>query len=282
MDDVSISVLKAELQLLLNGLEDHLPHAISFRDWVARYSANLSGGAFEPEMDYWSEVQNSIKGPVELAQAAAKPGGIAVLRTTVGREAIDTSARRSRSPHDLLLTSSAIMVSRLLSLAIVPCRMVAAGRNCFPGLNDSFTVGWLAYHYPLSINVASDAIGTYLNVVRAIRTVPNRGVGFGWLRHVARRTPLMAGPRLSELPMYFNFLPRWPLSKDNFIERNDRLPASAEARTSMIGVGINVEERDNEFVIAATFDTGMLSELSVAKGLSQLNGTLSELRAALD
>jgi amino acid adenylation domain-containing protein len=276
MDDISIGILKDELDILLSDGNSDLPHLIPFRSWINYYSSGFESH-YENELEYWNLIANRAIAFWGTREISREGRGIRVINKQFTRHEIGYSGNRTQKAHDIFLASSMFALARMLSITSVPCRLVASGRNIFVDLDDSFTVGFLAHHYPLLVSVKTSVAETYRQLVHDLDTVPHQGAGFGWLRYVTQNGRLLAGAQLTDFPTYFNFLPRRHLSFTTFSDQTRLLPAAAESRSTMIGVGFVVEEYDDYFSVSAAYDSAIIATDTVVAGLNELSRNLKVL-----
>jgi acyl carrier protein len=282
VDDMSMNVLTQELDTLLRDLETDLPVTVSFSDWLQYYYTALNEGRYDDEHEYWRSI---VKPAIRIEQVRRNTGnssGIQILKKTFYRYKVGLCGRRTQQVHDVFLACCIFTMSTLLSIITVPCRLVVSGRNIFDDINDSFTVGWLAYSYPVSVPKQATLADTYRELGRYLEAVPHRGSGFGWLRYAAQCGGLLSDLQLSETPMYFNFLPRQHLSATTFSDISSLLPVAQEARLTMFGIGFLVQEFEDSFSVAAAYDSTNTPAQMVVEGLTQLEENLKLLSKALD
>lgn len=103
--------------------------------------------------------------------------------------------------QDIILAAITIAITRWTGQRAVLFEMISNGRNWTPGdLDLSRTVGWLASHAPILLDVGDAQ--TPQQIFRAVRTqlhsIPNDGVGFELLSYL-RRDPQIA-QQLADLP----------------------------------------------------------------------------------
>jgi len=162
-------------------------------------------------------------------------------------------------------------------LHAVGCRVVASGRTALPALDDAFTVGWLAYHYPVVIDIRSSLIATWSELTTKLSRTPHAGIGFGWLRYVGRRNSLKLGTQLEKFPTYFNFVPRHAMAFQCLCDRTHLLPPAPEARLTMPGVGFVAEEFAEEIVLSASYDKRRVEPASVEIALAEVRSCVSAI-----
>ncbi|WP_271537163.1 non-ribosomal peptide synthetase, partial [Bradyrhizobium sp. CCBAU 45321] len=110
--------------------------------------------------------------------------------------------------NDLLLAALARAVSRWGGIEDVVVELEGHGReDVFDGADVSRTIGWFTTAFPMRLpGGSSDDASLIKSIKEELRAVPNRGLGYGVLRHLgteAQRSALAARP---EPRIVFNYL----------------------------------------------------------------------------
>jgi hypothetical protein len=236
-DAVSMQVLHDELVHLLESRQAALPETISFADWIHATGSDAALAGYRQRREQWCGQLRRIPIVSTIRDRIDAPPGLEVISADRRRRAETFVQRR----HATLLGVAVHQFGRIFHATAVPCLWVHSGRNQRAGQSDSMTVGWLAHHYPASINIG-DTVDNTIDAVRdAIAELAPQSLGYAWLRaHGEFDDPNILS--IAELPFYFNYLPRVLATSTTVIERNDVLPAMPEARDSGLGVAVVVEE----------------------------------------
>ncbi len=228
VDGVSWRVLLDELQqagdALLSGAPITLPpEETSLHDWSATLLANLSARA--SELPFW---QNMLTPPLPvLGERALAPTDPALHQRTL-LDAETTHALLNTLPQQYRATSEELLLT-LLSLALRQMNGSAAqrltleshGRAEFHDHQDlARTVGWLTAEFPLLIALpAAASLNESVRAVKAaLRSVPDRGIGYGQLRWLdAHRGVTLAKLAANHAPqVLFNYLGRFTQGSGNW------------------------------------------------------------------
>ncbi|MFJ4184418.1 amino acid adenylation domain-containing protein [Kitasatospora sp. NPDC089509] len=209
VDGVSWRVLLPDLAAAWQGGELQ-PVATSLRGWARLLTAEA--GRRGAELPFWQGVlapteplfaqpaQPAAGGRVELTLPAELT---APLLTTV-------PARFHAEVNDVLLTGLALAVQRIRErTGAVLIELEGHGREEFTdGVDLSRTVGWFTSAFPVRLDPGTTDPGAALKAVKEqLRALPDRGLGYGLLRHLSPE----AGPALAGLPapqLGFNYLGR--------------------------------------------------------------------------
>ena len=110
-----------------------------------------------------------------------------------------------------MLASLARAVSRWSQHNDVTIELEGHGReDIFPGADISRTVGWFTTAFPVRLQGgAGDDAALIKAVKEKLRTIPNRGLGYGVLRYLGSEEQRHALARLAEPQIVFNYLGRF-------------------------------------------------------------------------
>ncbi|WP_285761097.1 non-ribosomal peptide synthetase [Nocardiopsis ansamitocini] len=192
----------------------------SFRDWALRLAKFTGEGGFDDEIDHWTTVATQPVAPIPVDLPVEGPGTVASQDVvTVSLSPGDTRRLLHGVPgvfrsqvNDVLLAALGRALGEWTGSSRVLVEMEGHGREeLFDEIDLSRTVGWFTTVYPVLLDVGADGgwRTTVSSVKRQLRRVPNRGIGFGALRHLAtgpRTDPLRAMPTV---PVSFNYLGRF-------------------------------------------------------------------------
>ncbi|MGW7057978.1 amino acid adenylation domain-containing protein [Streptomyces sp. NPDC054904] len=237
VDGVSWRILLPDLEAALTAarageairLE---PVGTSFRRWSQELVEEAGSERRLAELDLWRSVL-ATPDPL-LAERRTDPARDVIgvgrrLRATLSREATGTLLGRvpalfHAGPDEVLLTGLALAVARWRAErggtgSAVLVGLEGHGREeIADGFDLSRTVGWFTSLYPVAVDpgeAAHDgpwpdgaALGAALKRVKEqLRAIPDKGIGYGLLRHLNPRTaPELAGH--TEPQLGFNYLGR--------------------------------------------------------------------------
>lgn len=239
VDGVSWRVLLEELreaaEAAINGTPLTLPpEETSLHDWSAALLSNVAQRV--PELPFW---QSMLQHPVpRLGQRAVckqdTHSELKEKRTLLNGS--QTQALLSTLPQQFRASVEETLLSAL-SLALIDHFAVSQlrytleshGRAELPGDRDlARTVGWLTAEYPLLVTLDEGDSGNLRDAVRAVksvlRSVPDRGVGYGQLRYLdAVRAPQLATLAQQHAPeVLFNYLGRFSAAEDLWTPQRTR------------------------------------------------------------
>ncbi|MFI0817472.1 non-ribosomal peptide synthase/polyketide synthase [Streptomyces sp. NPDC021098] len=221
VDGVSWRILLEDLDSAYRGLA--LPAASSpLRRWARRLNDHAQTGGFDPEAGYWTELAETCDPSLPVDHDGANTYASARSVTlTLDRD--ETTALLQTLPevyrtqvNDVLLSALARVLGQWTGRSRVPVDLEGHGREeIFEGVDLSRTVGWFTTRFPVALDLGAlpgDGWGDVLKSVKEqLRAVPQRGLGYGALRHLARPEGLPAGPTAG---ISFNYLGQFELPGD--------------------------------------------------------------------
>ncbi|MBC3409979.1 amino acid adenylation domain-containing protein, partial [Pseudomonas sp. SWRI51] len=218
IDGVSWRVLLQDLQLAyqacLAGREPQLPvRTSSFGEWAA----GLAGHApvlRERELDYWLGQLDREDAPLRCDNP--RGGNLMCHRdeASFSLDAVATGQLLKQAPaayqtqiNDLLLTALSRALCQWGSTDSALVLLEGHGReDLFEQLDLSRTLGWFTSMYPVRLSPGTGPGESIMAVREQLAAVPNKGIGYGVLRHMDQ--PWVC-ERLAELPqaqVTFNYL----------------------------------------------------------------------------
>ncbi|MFE7430523.1 amino acid adenylation domain-containing protein, partial [Streptomyces sp. NPDC057545] len=221
MDGVSWRILLDDLATAHTRISDGHPADLgpkttSVRQWADRLAAHTRDGGFDDQRSYWEGVLDGAHTgplPADLPDGADT---VAHQRTvTVALDTDDTEALLHTVPpvyrtriDDVLLTCLARVLRGWTGRERTAVDYEGHGReDLFEDIDLTRTVGWFTTIHPFAPYLPEagedDDFGTAVKAVKEqLRAVPDRGIGYGALRHLAPDTPFTdhPAPRIS-----FNF-----------------------------------------------------------------------------
>ncbi len=220
IDGVSWRIVLEDLAAIDDALaRDEAPRLPAKTDaylrWVAAVEASGTSPERQAERAYWAEVcaADTVALPVD---ADADEGGTAQVRLTPDETSalIVASARAyGTDANDLLLAGLSLALQDWHGGARTLVALEGHGREALGDVDVSRTVGWFTSLYPVVLAVPDTSERTgdaalswqIRGVKEALRQVPDKGVGYGILRHV--RPDGRADEALAcEPPVLFNYL----------------------------------------------------------------------------
>ncbi|MFI0776430.1 non-ribosomal peptide synthase/polyketide synthase [Streptomyces sp. NPDC021212] len=221
VDGVSWRILLEDLDSAYRGLT--LPAASSpLRRWARRLNDHARAGGFDAEAAYWTELAETCDTSLPVDHDGANTYASA-RSVTVTLDQDETAALLQTLPevyrtqvNDVLLSALARVLGQWTGRTRVPVDLEGHGREeIFDEVDLSRTVGWFTTRFPVALDLGDlpeDAWGDVLKSVKEqLRTVPQRGLGYGALRHLAGAEGLPTGPTAG---ISFNYLGQFELPGD--------------------------------------------------------------------
>ncbi|GAA3736770.1 non-ribosomal peptide synthase/polyketide synthase [Streptomyces tremellae] len=225
VDGVSWRILLEDLETAYRqaaaGAPVRLPaRTTSVRAWAERLAEHTENGGFTGQLAHWARVAEHCAEPLpEDAGGDNVTADVREVTVRLGRRRTDDLLRRVPAVYrtridDVLLTALGRVLADWTGRDTVAVGLEGHGREdqLFEDVDLSRTVGWFTTLHPLALRVPAGDWGSALKSVKEqLRAVPDRGIGHGALRHLAR------DPRLAAAPMpgiSFNYLGRFDWTAD--------------------------------------------------------------------
>jgi amino acid adenylation domain-containing protein/non-ribosomal peptide synthase protein (TIGR01720 family) len=222
VDAVSWRILLEDLEAAYRSAERGEAVALpqpttSFRRWAERVAEHARSDRLAAQAPYWLDRPTSVRGlPVDAPGGVNDEGAARTLTTMLDPERTGAllqaiPSTRGARIHEVAVAALAAALRAWAGGDGVLIEIEGHGREeLFPGVDLSRTVGWFTSYAPLYLDLSGarpeDRLGTLEAVRRAYRHLPERGVGYGLLRHMAEGE---AAERVRDLPepeIYFNYL----------------------------------------------------------------------------
>ncbi|HEV2733950.1 MAG TPA: amino acid adenylation domain-containing protein, partial [Longimicrobiaceae bacterium] len=220
VDGVSWRILLEELETayrqLARGETVALPpRTTSFRRWAERLHAYARSEAPRAELPFWTrQARGTAPLPVDFAGGENTVGSARTVRVALSEE--ETRALLTELPaayrtqvNDVLLCGLLQAFHRWTGERSLRIDLEGHGREeLFADVDLSRTVGWFTSLFPVRLELEEGGPGEALKAVKEqLRAVPQRGVGYGVLRHLSDdpevREALCGAPQPEVL---FNYL----------------------------------------------------------------------------
>ncbi|WP_044043683.1 non-ribosomal peptide synthetase [Caballeronia insecticola] len=178
--------------------------------WAARLAkaARDAQSPFADEVAYWTSTASSGTDlRLDHPEAHATNADAAIIEQT-----LDAALTRAvlADANIAYRTQTVEMLIAALAYAIgEACRIELEGHGreaLFDDIDASRTLGWLTSHYPLSVPVEASPIATLAATKDALRALPNKGLGFGVLRHFGDEATRAALAKVPRPRVTFNYL----------------------------------------------------------------------------
>ena len=249
VDGVSWRILLQDLETayeqLSRGQVVELPSkTTSFRRWAEHLRDYGRSPALRGEADYWlAPARHEVKRLPSDAAEGAGENRVGMTRRhyeTLSEE--ETRALLRDVPgvyrtqvNDVLLTALAQSLGEWSGSPRTLVELEGHGREeVIAGADVSRTVGWFTTLYPVVLEVAEGATpGEALKGVKEqLRRVPNRGIGYGLLRHMGGDAEAAARLREASRPeVSFNYLGQF----DHVLSEETAFAAAGESSGASLG-----------------------------------------------
>ncbi|WP_309485466.1 non-ribosomal peptide synthetase, partial [Streptomyces sp. WELS2] len=222
VDGVSWRILLEDLETAYRqaaaGEPVRLPaRTTSTAEWVRRLrESDLTG-----QLPHWERTARACAEPLPVDSAGGNTmADLREVTVRLDRERTDALLRRVPGVYrtrvdDVLLTALGRVLADWTGRATVAVGLEGHGREdqWAEDVDLSRTVGWFTALHPVALTVPAGDWGTALKSVKEqLRAVPDRGLGYGVLRHLARDPRLTTAP---EPGISFNYLGRFDWTADD-------------------------------------------------------------------
>jgi amino acid adenylation domain-containing protein/non-ribosomal peptide synthase protein (TIGR01720 family) len=216
VDGVSWRLLLEDLQQayeqLAAGGGVTLPAKTSaFKSWTARLMAEAS--RFDDQSTYWKAQHEGARDlPCERPQGSlTNVHGAKIewrLEAGLTRQLLQQAPAAYRTQvNDLLLTALARTISRWSGQPGTLVELEGHGREAlFDDIDLTRTVGWLTSLFPVNLTATDDIGGSIKTIKEQLRNVPDKGLGYGVLRHLAAPSVQAQWTDLAPARITFNYL----------------------------------------------------------------------------
>ncbi|MFG2846318.1 amino acid adenylation domain-containing protein [Kitasatospora sp. NPDC048296] len=266
VDGVSWRILLPDLAAAYQGTALQ-PTGTSLRTWATALVAESDRRT--TELPYWQSVL--AEGEPLFESRPEHRGGrleLTLPAETAGPLLGGVPAAFRAEINDVLLTALALAVNKQRGESgSVLIELEGHGREEFTENVDlSRTVGWFTSAYPVRLDPAADqGIRALKAVKEQLRALPDRGLGYGLLRHLNPGT----GAVLAELPapqLAFNYLGRigtGAATGEDWTPAAELAADATEATAPAHPLGVNAWAQDGTLTAAWTWSDGHLTEQRV-------------------
>lgn len=290
VDGVSWRVLVDDLQRAYQDPEAALPQGPSLKAWGQALRIYGERPETLAQLDYWKQAcgQEPARLPLRRPDGANRVSDqrSVVLSLPAARaQALFAAAARSlrAQAHEVLLSAVAHALGQWMGQDSVRIELEGHGREeGATHLAADRIVGWLTALYPACLPAGAADPGEALAQVKAaLRGIPDKGLGYGVLRHLAPE-----GAVLADLPypaITFNYLGRVDMAGSGWRWTGESAGADRAGdgrRRNIIDIGVSLREDELRFVW--TYSAAMLDEADVRAPAQACLDRLLALAQALD
>jgi amino acid adenylation domain-containing protein/non-ribosomal peptide synthase protein (TIGR01720 family) len=246
VDAVSWGVLLEDLETayhqLARGKQVSLPpKTTSFKTWAEELTRSAGSATIAAEIDYWTNrlphATTSLPVDKQGANLVASRGTVSVSLSAAETDALlhELLAKQRTQINEVLLAALTCTFTGWTRTSSLLIDLEGHGReHLIDGIDLTRTVGWFTSIFPVLFNVRNSAtpLEVLRDVKKQLRTVRNRGIGYGLLRYLSGRTDLV--DQLSQAPqaeVRFNYLGQVDRSLASSQLFAAALPVNAEAQS---------------------------------------------------
>jgi amino acid adenylation domain-containing protein/non-ribosomal peptide synthase protein (TIGR01720 family) len=226
IDGVSWRILLEDLELAYQQLSSQPEVKLaqkthSFKQWSEQLFTYTSGETLQNERAYWLGLPWDTAAPLSYDQPLAGnlEGDVATIHGQLNRQETqhllkNISSVYSTQINDLLLTALAQCLLPETGGAVIHIDIEGHGREqIFADLDISRTIGWFTTQYPVLLSLSGQSIGEDIKKVKELlRKIPQKGIGFGLLRHLDEAEKCNQFSQLPKARVCFNYLGQFDAS----------------------------------------------------------------------
>ncbi|MBS9440025.1 non-ribosomal peptide synthetase, partial [Photorhabdus noenieputensis] len=212
IDVVSWRIIAEDIRRLLQG--ETLPEKTSsYRQWVS--AVHHYAKRHQQEVSYWQQVMAG--NPTHTASDEISHHMLSISAELTDTLLHEANAGYETEINDLLLSALTLALQAVFSQPVNHITLEGHGReNIDNKLDVSETIGWFTTLYPVRLAMQANIADTIIYTKEMLRTVPNKGIGYGALHQ--------AGYLNEDLPaISFNYLGQlggaigqnWSLTNDD-------------------------------------------------------------------
>ncbi|MGB8943282.1 MAG: condensation domain-containing protein, partial [Streptomyces sp.] len=293
VDGVSWRILLPDLAAAWQHVRGRAPRparaGTSLRLWTHALAEEATAPARAAELPVWQEIlagDEPVLGARELDPARDVTATVETVRVQIPADVTDTLLNKLPSVFhggvdDGLLAGLALALARWrrtrgesASSALVRLEGHGRAEHLVPGADLSGAVGWFTAMYPVRLDVdgidvadaftGGKAAGRALKAVKEqLRAVPDHGIGYGLLRHLAPGTAAaLTGGRQPQIG--FNYLGK---------------SSGADIPAELRGLGWSLDTTHQDLIAAPDADMPVLSALEISAVAAATDGGGEELTA---
>ena len=225
VDGVSWRILFDDLQSAYRQLADggmlQLPaKTTSAQVWAERLQGYARSASLQEELAYWQTRLEGVDGrlPMDNPQGGQHNHLALTVRTRLDapltRQLLQDAPKAYRTQvNDLLLTALARVIVRWTGTDSALIQLEGHGREAlFDDVDLTRTVGWFTSLYPARLTPSMDLGSSLKQIKEQLRSIPNKGLGFGALAHLADNPTQAILARLPVPQLTFNYLGQFDAS----------------------------------------------------------------------
>ncbi|MEC1536488.1 non-ribosomal peptide synthase/polyketide synthase [Bacillus sonorensis] len=275
IDGISWRILFEDLGLgysqLLNGREVELyPKTASYQEYAQKLLDYSKTGKLQKEKDYWRQALREHIPFLEMKEDIGifKYDDSETVSAELGEEETRQLLRETNQAYhteinDILITGLFVAARELTGQNKLRITMEGHGREqMMDGIDVSRTIGWFTSKYPVFIDLGEEKdISQNIKMVKEhLRKIPNKGIGYGILKYVAKDADIIKD---GKSPILFNYLGQLDEDIDNEEFSSSRLSPGESIGRGIIRehpIEINAIVFNGRLTIQTTYNTKAYNE----------------------
>ncbi|MCQ0024992.1 amino acid adenylation domain-containing protein, partial [Streptomyces somaliensis DSM 40738] len=282
VDGVSWRVLLEDLDAACRR-EPLGPKTTSFQQWAHLLTTAAAEGRFDAETSYWTEATAGAGAEIPVDGGGGNlMGAQRTVRSELPAELtrrllLDVPGAYRTQVNDVLLAALARVLCGWAGQSRLLVDLEGHGREeLFEGVDLSRTVGWFTTMFPVALEAREGWDAQIKHTKELLRAIPNRGLGYGALRHLRGELGSLPEPKVS-----FNYLGQFDLRTEGGLYESIELNpggeyAAEEERAHLLDVVGRVV--DGRLVFDWAYAEGVHEESTVAglaeRFLAELTGLI--------
>ncbi|NQZ08155.1 MAG: amino acid adenylation domain-containing protein [Algicola sp.] len=291
VDGVSWRILLEDIEQLCGQLNQNKAPSLrqktsSFQQWGAFLAQYASCDELLAERDYWINATTQVV-PSLPQNALEDLVGVNTLSFELDRSTtsglLQQAGQAYRSQiNELLLAGLLLGFNQWSDNKAIRIDLEGHGReDLSESIDLSQTVGWFTSLYPLTLSADVMDIETVICAVKeSYRAIPNRGIGYGILKYLAKDEALQSAPPAQIL---FNYLGQFD---DTFNNDNYLKPATestgqtvSSRRQPQHALSFNAMVKNGQLGFDLSFEGGQFSADSMVKLTGHIHDALCNVVA---
>lgn len=169
----------------------------SFKYWQEKLAEYATSEALKKEEEYWSAIEELAIDPLPLdyengSNLQKDSAEISMLldETLTTRLLTQCYKAYRTEVNDILLAALGLAAKDVLDISKLVIKLEGHGRETIGGDEDiTRTIGWFTSLYPVAFDLVhhNDAIRQLIEVKETLHRLPNKGLGYGVLRYIAKK-----------------------------------------------------------------------------------------------
>ncbi|RDL16574.1 non-ribosomal peptide synthase/polyketide synthase [Pseudomonas jessenii] len=219
VDGVSWRILLEDLQTAYQQLSTEqavrLPAKTSaFKEWGKRLQEHARSAELESELDYWRGQLRDVSVELPLDNPQGQLSNRFERSVDTRLDAERTRQLLQQAPavyrtqvNDLLLTALARVLCQWTHTDSALVQLEGHGReDLFDDVDLSRTVGWFTSMFPVRLSPEVNLEASIKGIKEQLRAIPNKGIGYGLLRHLGSPEAQASLNPLAQPKVTFNYL----------------------------------------------------------------------------